>query len=229
MAAAGSPRRADRRCRRRRNDADENLRKSCSALRQALASRDPIGADAQGPDRSKPPAPGPAPPLKLPAIRSGRSSNGLPVWIVEQHEVPLAQVNLVVQLGQRRDDPAGKFGVASLTAAMLDEGAGSRTRCEIADADRLPRRRLSRRQLVRRVGGRLHVPVARLADALPLMADVAAADVSRTPSSSGCAGAADRAAAGARRSATHRRWRSRGSCSARRIATARRRWAPRRR
>ena len=32
------------------------------------------------------------------------------------------------------DDPAGKFGLASLTAAMLDEGAGTRSALEIADA-----------------------------------------------------------------------------------------------
>jgi hypothetical protein len=31
------------------------------------------------------------------------------VWIVESHEVPLVQVNLVVQAGSG-DDPAGKFG-----------------------------------------------------------------------------------------------------------------------
>ena len=32
------------------------------------------------------------------------------------------------------DDPAGKFGVASLTAAMLEEGAGSRSALDIADS-----------------------------------------------------------------------------------------------
>ena len=50
-------------------------------------------------------------------------ANGLPVWVVEAHEVPLVQVNLVVFAGSG-DDPAGQFGVASLAAAMLDEGAG---------------------------------------------------------------------------------------------------------
>ena len=55
---------------------------------------------AQGrPDRSKPPALGPAPSLKLPAIQKQKLSNGLAVWIVEQHEVPIAQVNLIVRAG----------------------------------------------------------------------------------------------------------------------------------
>src|SRR5688572_23488030 len=88
---------------------------------------------AQSPDRSKPPVPGPAPALKLPAIQKRQLSNGLPVWLVELHEVPVAQVNLVVLSGAG-DDPAGKYGLASLTAAMLAEGAGSRSSLEIADA-----------------------------------------------------------------------------------------------
>ena len=56
----------------------------------------------------------------------------MPVWVVEAHEVPLVQVNLLLKAGSS-DDPAGKFGLASLTAAMLDEGAGSRSALEIAD------------------------------------------------------------------------------------------------
>ena len=82
---------------------------------------------------SKPPQTGPPPTLKLPAIQKRQLSNGLPVWIVELHEVPVVQVNLVVLSGSA-DDPAGKFGIASLTASMLVEGAGSRSALEIADA-----------------------------------------------------------------------------------------------
>ena len=52
---------------------------------------------------------------------------------MELHEVPVAQVNLVVFSGSA-DDPPGKFGVANLTASMLEEGAGSRSALEIADA-----------------------------------------------------------------------------------------------
>src|SRR5438093_12628629 len=88
---------------------------------------------AQAPDRSKPPAPGRPPALNLPSIQKRQLSNGLPVWIVELHEVPVAQVNLIVMAGSA-DDPAGKYGIASLTTAMLTEGAGSRTALEIADA-----------------------------------------------------------------------------------------------
>ena len=79
-------------------------------------------AQQQRPDRSKVPALGPAPQLTLPPIQKRTLSNGLNVWIVEAHEVPLVQVNLLVLAGSG-DDPAGKFGLASLTSAMLDEGA----------------------------------------------------------------------------------------------------------
>src|SRR6476661_483305 len=92
-----------------------------------------VGLLAQAPDRSKPPALGPAPTLKLPQIQKRQLSNGLPVWIVELHEVPVAQVNLIVMAGTA-DDRGGKYGIASLTTAMLTEGAGSRAALEIADA-----------------------------------------------------------------------------------------------
>jgi zinc protease len=127
---------------------------------------------AQAPDRAHPPQSGPPPTLKLPAIQKRALSNRLPVWIVERHEVPVVHVNLVVLSGTG-DDPPGKFGIANLTASLLTEGAGSRSALEIADAvDFLGA------DLVTNSGSdasavRLNVPVARLAAALPIMADVA--------------------------------------------------------
>jgi len=128
--------------------------------------------EAQAPDRSRPPQSGPPPTLKLPAIQKRTLSNRLPVWIVERHEVPVVHVNLVVLSGTG-DDPQGKFGIANLTASLLTEGAGARSALEIADAvDFLGA------DLVTNSGSdasavRLNVPVARLADAMPIMADVA--------------------------------------------------------
>ena len=130
-----------------------------------------VGAQER-PDRSKPPALGAAPALNLPPIQKRTLSNGLPVWIVEAHKVPLVQVNLVVMAGSG-DDPAGKFGVANLTAAMLDEGAGSRTSLEIADAIDFLGADLTTSSSSDASALRLNVPVARLRDALPIMADVA--------------------------------------------------------
>lgn len=127
---------------------------------------------AQSPDRSKPPALGPAPSLKLPAIQKQKLSNGLGVWLVEHHEVPLAQINLIVRSGSAAD-PIGKYGIGSLTAAMLDEGAGTRSSLELADALEFLGANLSTTSSFDYSAVRLSVPVAKLNDALPLMADVA--------------------------------------------------------
>ena len=72
----------------------------------------------QPPDRSHPPQAGPPPALNLPAIQKQKLSNGLPVWVVELHEVPVVQVNLLALSGSS-SEPGRKFGIASLTAAML--------------------------------------------------------------------------------------------------------------
>jgi predicted Zn-dependent peptidase len=98
-------------------------------------------------------------------------SNGVAVWLVESHEVPLVQINLLLKAGAG-DDPAGKFGLASLTAAMLDEGAGSRSSLELADAVDFLGASLATTASFDASAVRLNVPVARLKDALPLMADV---------------------------------------------------------
>jgi predicted Zn-dependent peptidase len=71
------------------------------------------------------------------------------------------------------DDPKGKFGIASMTAAMLTEGAGSRNALELADAVDFLGADLNATSGIDSSAVRLHVPVARLAEALPLMADVA--------------------------------------------------------
>jgi predicted Zn-dependent peptidase len=130
-----------------------------------------VTAGAQSPDRSHPPAPGPVPALRLPAIQKQTLSNGLPVWIVEMHKVPVVQVNLVVLSGTS-DDPTGKYGAASMTAAMLEEGAGSRTSLEIADAVDFLGADLNATAGADSSAVRLHVPVARLADALAIMGDI---------------------------------------------------------
>jgi zinc protease len=130
-----------------------------------------VGAQ-QAPDRSKPPALGPAPALNLPAIQKRALSNGLAVWFVEAHEVPLVQVNLLVLAGSA-DDPAGKFGVASLTATMLDEGAGARSALQISDEIEFLGATLSTTSSFDASAVRLNVPVRRLEAALPVMADVA--------------------------------------------------------
>jgi predicted Zn-dependent peptidase len=130
-----------------------------------------VALDAQKADRTAPPKPGAPPALKLPAIERQTLANGLRVWIAEQHEVPLAQVTVIVRVGSGAD-PDGKYGVAGMTAAMLDEGAGGRSALELADEVELLGAELATTSSFDHSAVRLAVPVARLASALPLLADV---------------------------------------------------------
>jgi len=128
-------------------------------------------AAQQGPDRSKAPVPGDPPALRLPPIEKRTLSNGLPVWVVESHEVPVVNVTLIVRAGAAAD-PAGKYGLASFTAAMLDEGAGSRGSLELADAIEFLGASISTGSSMDASMVRLQTPVSKLDSALPLFADV---------------------------------------------------------
>jgi predicted Zn-dependent peptidase len=59
--------------------------------------------------------------------------NGIKVGVLEQHEIPLVAVRVVVDAAPVLD-PAGKNGVAALTATMLGEGTTTRTADQLAEA-----------------------------------------------------------------------------------------------
>ncbi|MHB8079139.1 MAG: M16 family metallopeptidase [Candidatus Krumholzibacteriia bacterium] len=77
------------------------------------------------PWRDTQPTPGPASLAPLPAAARFTLANGLPVYLVEAHNLPVVAAHLVVRAGSAAD-PAGRGGLAGFTAAMLDEGAGAR-------------------------------------------------------------------------------------------------------
>ncbi|HET9038322.1 MAG TPA: pitrilysin family protein [Myxococcaceae bacterium] len=85
------------------------------------------------PFRKTLPEPGPPVTFKAPVPTVRTLKNGLPVWIVEQHELPLATVELVVRAGEDTD-PTGRPGTASFVADMLDEGTSLRDATAIAAA-----------------------------------------------------------------------------------------------
>ena len=84
-------------------------------------------------DRSRLPAPRPSPALPFPAIEKATLENGLRVWTVRHTQVPLVAFTLLVRRGAA-SDPAGKDGLAAVTADMLDEGSGERSAIEIHEA-----------------------------------------------------------------------------------------------
>ena len=61
------------------------------------------------------------------------TKNGITVWLVERHALPLVSVTLAVPVGSA-DDPRGRSGLAHVTADMLDEGAGKRGAVELSSA-----------------------------------------------------------------------------------------------
>lgn len=52
------------------------------------------------------------------------SSGGIEAWLIEDHTNPLISVTIGFQGGGSATDPKGQQGLARLTAALLDEGAG---------------------------------------------------------------------------------------------------------
>ena len=127
---------------------------------------------AQTPDRSQPPKLGPPPALRLAPIQHLKLSNGLPVVFLEKHEVPLVQMNLVVNAGSVMD-PEGKSGLASMTAAMMTEGAGRRSSLQLADAIDYLGARIFVNAGQHTSAVSLHTPLAKLDSALGLMSDIA--------------------------------------------------------
>ena len=145
----------------------------CSAaLLVAAAIAAPRAASAQDVDRARPPTLGPAPALRLPAIQSAVLPNGLRLFVVEMHEVPVVDVTLSIDAGAGAD-PADLPGLATFTAGMLDEGAGRRAALEIAEETDFLGARLQTGAGFDIATVYLHVPKRQLGPALDLMADVA--------------------------------------------------------
>ncbi len=86
-------------------------------------------ADPLGPRPEVPPTPAFTPPSATEFV----AKNGMRVWLLERHELPIVSCDLTVPVGAS-SDPRGKAGVAHVTSRMLDEGAGKRGSIELAGA-----------------------------------------------------------------------------------------------
>jgi zinc protease len=83
-------------------------------------------------DRSKVPATGEPPSLKLPSPARAKLSNGLEVVVVERHSAPVVDFTLMADAGFASDSSA-KPGTARLSMLMIQEGTKTRTSPEISD------------------------------------------------------------------------------------------------
>ena len=84
-------------------------------------------------NRSRLPEPGPSRSVQFPAIEKSALANGLGVWTVRHAQIPVVALMLLLRRGAA-DDPAGKHGLAALTADMLDEGVGTLSAIELHEA-----------------------------------------------------------------------------------------------
>lgn len=66
-----------------------------------------------------------------PDIQHWVLDNGVRVYFVESHELPMVEFSMVFDAGGARD-PRGKYGLAQMTAGMLEEGAGGKDADAIA-------------------------------------------------------------------------------------------------
>lgn len=66
-----------------------------------------------------------------PKIQHWTLANGVRVYFVESHEIPMLQIRAVFDAGSSRD-PADRAGLARLTSAMLAEGTGTLNADDIA-------------------------------------------------------------------------------------------------
>lgn len=79
---------------------------------------------ALAPTRLIAPTPSAPRPFTLPQAHVGNLSNGVAVYVVENHEVPLVTVRMTFR-GVGLADPPGKEGLAAVAASLMNQGAGS--------------------------------------------------------------------------------------------------------
>jgi zinc protease len=82
--------------------------------------------------RKDAPKAGPSPELHLPVPKTFALKNGLKVYLVEEHTLPVISAALV-NLAGSEENPADKPGLAAFTARLLTEGTSSRSSVELAD------------------------------------------------------------------------------------------------
>ena len=83
-------------------------------------------------DRLQLPVPGPDRPFHFPRIVKRTLANGLEIRAVRHRSVPITSIVLLVRGGSSAD-PGDRFGLTSMTGALLDEGSAGHSAIAIAD------------------------------------------------------------------------------------------------
>jgi len=89
-------------------------------------------AMADEPWRAKAPTPGPVPKFSLPVPEKAQLANGLTIYLVERHNLPLMAATLYTISGSELN-PLDKPGLSGFTADMLTEGTAARSALKFAE------------------------------------------------------------------------------------------------
>lgn len=94
---------------------------------------EPLPVNAPTDPLAQKPTLAPPTPFRAPTPQAFRLPEGTEVWLLEDHDLPLVAMSLSLPVGSA-DDPLDRPGLASITAGMLDEGAGALDALQISDA-----------------------------------------------------------------------------------------------
>ena len=83
-------------------------------------------------NRNTAPAPNGTISFQLPEIKRIELDNGLPVMFVQKENLPIVQISIAISAGSKYEAPEKK-GLAYLTTALIDEGAGKYSALELDD------------------------------------------------------------------------------------------------
>jgi zinc protease len=100
--------------------------------RQAKEAGESKVAMADEPWRAKAPTPGPLPKFSLPVPEKAQLANGLTIYLVERHNLPLVAATLYTISGSELN-PLDKPGLSGFTADMLTEGTAARSALKFAE------------------------------------------------------------------------------------------------
>jgi len=84
-------------------------------------------------DRTIEPAYGSAPEIQIPEVYEATLNNGIEIYGIENDEVPLVQINMVIDGGQLMED-MDKLGAANLMASIMTKGTANKTPEELEEA-----------------------------------------------------------------------------------------------
>lgn len=123
------------------------------------------------PSRTEPPVPSAPKSVEPQVVRKTQLSNGIAVWTVERHAVPVVNVSIVLDSGAAVDPP-GKFGLSNFTVSLLDEGAAGKSSLAISDELDYLGARYSGSSDFDSTSLSVQVPSERLLPALKVLADI---------------------------------------------------------